>query len=101
MIVYVTQCVADIERYVTDKTVQQLKKTAKSNNDKFSDIRRKLKEKELFIEGDLKDVEQLITLYVTVEERQKVIEEKVTEIKEDSMAPEDIRKNLEIAKVCI
>lgn len=100
MIVYLTQCASDIERCVADKSVQPLKKACKSNVDKFTEIRRKLKDTEISIDGDLKDAEQLYTLYITVEERQKTIEVKIREIKEDSKDPEDIRKNLEIAKVC-
>lgn len=97
---YLTQCVSDIERYVTDKSAQVLRKSSKAMVDKFVDVRRKLKDKELLISGDLKDAEQLTTLYITVEERQKVVEEKFALIKEDSNDPEEIRRNFEIVKVC-
>ena len=98
LITYATQCASTIERCVADKTVQQLKRACKNNSDKFIEVRRKLKDKEILVEGDLKDAEELITLYITVEEHQKVIEEKLLEIKDESKDPEDIRRNLEIAK---
>ena len=97
-VVYTTQCVSNIERCVSDKSVQQLKRTCKNNTDKFIEIRRKLKDKEILVEGDLKDAEELSSLYITVEERQKIVEDKMAEIKEDSKEPDDIRRNLEIAK---
>ena len=97
-VVYTTQCVSNIERCLSDKSVQQLKRTCKNNTEKFIEVRRKLKDKEILIEEDLKDAEELSSLYITVEERQKVVEDKMAEIKEDSKDPDDIRRNLEIAK---
>ena len=98
MVVYATQCASNIERYVTDKSIQQLKRSCKTNNDKFIEIRRKLKDKEILTEDYMKDAEELTALFITVEEHQKTIEEKMVEMKDDSKVPEDIRRNLEIAK---
>ena len=101
VVVFMNQSATDIERYVADKSIQPLKKTAKNNTDKFSEIRRKLKDKEIKIERDLRDAEQFVNSYVIVEDRLKQVDEKMKEIKEDCKEPEEIRKNLETSKVML
>ena len=101
VVVFMNQSATDIERYVADKSIQPLKKTSKNNTDKFSEIRRKLKDKEIKIERDLRDAEQFVNSYVIVEDRLKQVDEKMKEIKEDSKEPEEIRKNLETSKVML
>ncbi len=99
-VVYLNQAVSDIERYVPDKSAQPLKKLARNNSDKFSDVRRKLKEKEIAVQRELKEVDKFSNSLVAVEERIKRVEQMVGEVKDDTNEPEEIKMGIETIKVC-
>eukprot|EP00794_Sanderia_malayensis_P006649 gene6649-7395_t len=97
-VVYLNQSVSDMERYVPDKSSQPLKKLARNNADKYSDVRRKLKEKEIAIERDLTEAEKFYTSFVTVEERVKKVEHLTSEVNDDAANPDEIKKQLDTVK---
>ena len=103
-IVVIRQTVKDLERHLSDKTsgektIAPLKRTSKSNIDKFSDLRKKLKAREATLERDLEDTEKYHTLTNGVEDRVKKVEYVIAEVKESGNEPEDIKECLEVIKV--
>ncbi|XP_065062306.1 titin-like isoform X4 [Rhopilema esculentum] len=98
LVVFMTRSATAIEGYVSDKSVLSLKKGCRNCADKFSEVRRKLKDKEIAIERDLHDVEQLENLFLTIEDRKMVIEQLQNEVNESSTELDDIQRNLEITK---
>ena len=91
----------DLEQSIPERQLAPLKKVTKTNCDKYDELRKNLKEKDVVLGQELVDSEKFVELFYSVEIKTKRVETLTQEIRKSGKDPESVDEALEKTKEVI